>query len=66
MGATGVVYKAELPRARAVIAVKKLWRPAASDANVDLTADVLKEVGLWGRHQNIVRILGYIHNDAPP
>nr|CAB3447052.1 unnamed protein product [Digitaria exilis] len=29
MGATGVVYRAELPRARAVIAVKKLWRPAA-------------------------------------
>ncbi|XP_047078990.1 MDIS1-interacting receptor like kinase 1-like [Lolium rigidum] len=66
MGATGVVYKAELPRARAVIAVKKLWRPAASDANVDLTADVLKEVGLLGRlrHRNIVRLLGYIHNDA--
>jgi serine/threonine protein kinase len=66
MGATGVVYKAELPRTRAVIAVKKLWRPAASDANVDLTADVLKEVGLLGRlrHRNIVRLLGYMHNDA--
>ncbi|KAG8057868.1 hypothetical protein GUJ93_ZPchr0002g25340 [Zizania palustris] len=67
MGATGVVYKAELPRARAVIAVKKLWRPAsaADGASPELTADVLKEVGLLGRlrHRNIVRLLGYMHNE---
>uniref|UniRef100_A0A0D9VB93 Protein kinase domain-containing protein n=1 Tax=Leersia perrieri TaxID=77586 RepID=A0A0D9VB93_9ORYZ len=67
MGATGVVYKAELPRA--VIAVKKLWRPAAADIAAgarDVTADVLKEVGLLGRlrHRNIVRLLGYIHNEC--
>ncbi|TKW38436.1 hypothetical protein SEVIR_1G114100v4 [Setaria viridis] len=70
MGATGVVYKAELPRARTVIAVKKLWRPAAIDGDAaagnELTADVLKEVGLLGRlrHRNIVRLLGYLHNDS--
>ncbi|PUZ73691.1 hypothetical protein GQ55_1G007600 [Panicum hallii var. hallii] len=70
MGATGVVYKAELPRARAVIAVKKLWRPAPMDGDAaaanELTADVLKEVGLLGRlrHRNIVRLLGYMHNDT--
>ncbi|VAI41767.1 unnamed protein product [Triticum turgidum subsp. durum] len=68
MGATGVVYKAELPRARTVIAVKKLWRPAATDGDAvcNLTDDVLKEVGLLGRlrHRNIVRLLGYMHNDA--
>ncbi|KAF8677292.1 hypothetical protein HU200_046777 [Digitaria exilis] len=70
MGATGVVYRAELPRARAVIAVKKLWRPAARDAGgeapaSELTEEVLKEVGLLGRlrHRNIVRMLGYMHND---
>lgn len=70
MGATGVVYKAELSRARAVIAVKKLWRPAAAAeaaaAAPELTAEVLKEVGLLGRlrHRNIVRLLGYMHNEA--
>jgi hypothetical protein len=71
MGATGVVYRAELPRARAVIAVKKLWRPAPVDGDAaasasEVTADVLKEVALLGRlrHRNIVRLLGYVHNDA--
>ncbi|TVU33674.1 hypothetical protein EJB05_25507, partial [Eragrostis curvula] len=68
MGATGVVYKAELPRA--VIAVKKLWRPAPVDGDAaaanELTAEVLKEVSLLGRlrHRNIVRLLGYVHNDT--
>ncbi|CAM0146343.1 unnamed protein product [Urochloa decumbens] len=61
MGATGVVYRAELPRARAVIAVKKLWRPAGEPAS-----EALKEVALLGRlrHRNIVRLLGYVRNEV--
>ena len=73
MGATGVVYRAELPRARAVIAVKKLWQPTPVDGDgtasaSEVTVDVLKEVALlgWLRHRNIVRLLGYVHNDATP
>ncbi|KAK3155814.1 hypothetical protein QOZ80_2AG0099020 [Eleusine coracana subsp. coracana] len=67
MGATGVVYKAQLPRA--TIAVKKLWRPSSQAQETPetetRTAEVLKEVNLLGRlrHRNIVRMLGYVHND---
>ncbi|KAK3151949.1 hypothetical protein QOZ80_2BG0152500 [Eleusine coracana subsp. coracana] len=67
MGATGVVYKAQLPRA--TIAVKKLWRPSsqsqAEETTETRTEEVLKEVNLLGRlrHRNIVRMLGYVHND---
>jgi len=53
-----------------VIAVK-LWPPAPFDGDdaasaSEVTADVLKEVALLGRlrHRNIVRLLGYVHNDA--
>ncbi|KAF3323128.1 leucine-rich repeat receptor-like protein kinase PXL2 [Carex littledalei] len=67
MGATGIVYKAELSRPHSVIAVKKLWRPGATheEDHADLSADVAKEVALLGRlrHRNIVRLLGYVHND---
>ncbi|KAJ3683113.1 hypothetical protein LUZ60_013340 [Juncus effusus] len=67
MGATGIVYKAELPRPHSAIAVKKLWRPNPSnDENrTKLSAEVAKEVALLGRlrHRNIVRLLGYVHND---
>ena len=52
-----------------MIAVK-LWPPAPFDGDdaasaSEVTADVLKEVALLGRlrHQNIVRLLGYVHND---
>ncbi|KAK8923578.1 Leucine-rich repeat receptor-like protein kinase PXL2 [Platanthera zijinensis] len=63
MGATGIVYKAEMPHHRAVIAVKKLWR---SSGSVDDAGEFLREVNLLGRlrHRNIVRMLGYLHNEA--
>ncbi|XP_059435687.1 leucine-rich repeat receptor-like protein kinase PXL1 [Corylus avellana] len=64
MGGTGVVYKAEIHRPHAVIAVKKLWRSGPSD--VENGNDLLREVNLLGRlrHRNIVRLLGYLHNEA--
>ncbi|GAB2234471.1 hypothetical protein Drorol1_Dr00003725 [Drosera rotundifolia] len=64
MGATGIVYKAELPSSKTIVAVKKLWR-----SNADLEAgnidDLVGEVDLLGklRHRNIVRLLGFLHND---
>ncbi|KAG0457522.1 hypothetical protein HPP92_022679 [Vanilla planifolia] len=63
MGATGIVYKAEMPRHRTVVAVKKLWRRDYGD---DEVGELISEVNLLGRlrHRNIVRTLGYIHNDA--
>ncbi|KAL5990207.1 hypothetical protein ACLOJK_011104 [Asimina triloba] len=59
MGAAGVVYKAELHRPHAAVAVKKLWRRAAGGC------DLISEVHLLGqlRHRNIVRLLGYLRND---
>ncbi|URD71984.1 Leucine rich repeat N-terminal domain [Musa troglodytarum] len=71
MGATGIVYKAELPRPRAVVAVKKLWRARPPDfvaeaGNSNPEADIAGEVSVVGklRHRNIVRLLGYMHNDT--
>ncbi|KAJ4967697.1 hypothetical protein NE237_014398 [Protea cynaroides] len=71
MGATGIVYKAEIqrPHTQTVVAVKKLWR---SGAEIDIengspsTHDIMGEVNLLGRlrHRNIVKLLGYIHNDT--
>lgn len=62
MGGTGIVYKAEIPRPHVTVAVKKLWRPGA---DIEDGNDVLKEVNLLGRlrHRNIVRLLGYVHNE---
>ncbi|CAD6252201.1 unnamed protein product [Miscanthus lutarioriparius] len=63
MGATGVVYRAEL--LRAVIAVKKLWPPAPFDGDdaasaSEVTSDVLKEVALWAaRSPEHRRLLEY-------
>ncbi|KAL9228261.1 hypothetical protein vseg_003861 [Gypsophila vaccaria] len=65
MGATGIVYKAELSRINTTVAVKKLWK-----SNADIEAgnegdSLVGEVNLLGklRHRNIVRLLGYLHND---
>ncbi|XP_010433191.1 PREDICTED: MDIS1-interacting receptor like kinase 1 [Camelina sativa] len=64
MGATGIVYKAEMSRSSTVLAVKKLWRSAA-DIEDGTTGDFVGEVNLLGklRHRNIVRLLGFLYND---
>ncbi|KAI5326732.1 hypothetical protein L3X38_035806 [Prunus dulcis] len=63
MGGSGVVYKAEIHRPHSVVAVKKLWRPGTDIENGD---DLFCEVNLLGRlrHRNIVRLLGYLHNET--
>ncbi|XP_061343480.1 MDIS1-interacting receptor like kinase 1-like [Gastrolobium bilobum] len=65
MGATGVVYKAEVPQSSTVVAVKKLWR-SGTDIEVGSSDDLVGEVNLLGRlrHRNIVRLLGFLHNDT--
>ncbi|KAK7355606.1 hypothetical protein VNO80_14866 [Phaseolus coccineus] len=66
MGATGVVYKAEIPQSSTIVAVKKLWR-SGSDIEVGSSSDdLVGEVNLLGRlrHRNIVRLLGFLYNDA--
>ncbi|XVE62701.1 hypothetical protein DITRI_Ditri06bG0140800 [Diplodiscus trichospermus] len=62
MGGTGIVYKAEVHRPRAVVAVKKLWR---SQTDIESSDDLFGEVSLLGRlrHRNIVRLMGYVHNE---
>ncbi|KAK4493241.1 hypothetical protein RD792_017891 [Penstemon davidsonii] len=63
IGGSGIVYKAETQRSHAVVAVKKLWR---SESDVETGDDELfAEVNLLGklRHRNIVRLLGYLHNE---
>ncbi|CAL5364935.1 unnamed protein product [Camellia sinensis] len=62
MGSTGIVYKAEIQRPHSIVAVKKLWR---SDVDVESGDDLFREVNLLGRlrHRNIVRLLGYLHNE---
>ncbi|KAL5859985.1 hypothetical protein ACOSQ4_001281 [Xanthoceras sorbifolium] len=65
MGATGVVYKAEMSRLNTVVAVKKLWRSRA-DIETGGSGDFVGEVNVLGklRHRNIVRLLGFLHNDT--
>ncbi|GAB2281832.1 hypothetical protein Dimus_016396 [Dionaea muscipula] len=71
MGATGVVYKAELPLSNTIVAVKKLWRSNTNstgdieEAGLSSIDDLIREVDLLGelRHRNIVRLLGFLHND---
>ncbi|PWA63261.1 leucine-rich repeat transmembrane protein kinase family protein [Artemisia annua] len=66
MGATGVVYKAEIERNNTVVAVKKLWS-TKNDIELGSSAgDFVGEVNVLGklRHRNIVRLLGYLHNDT--
>ncbi|CAL5365167.1 unnamed protein product [Camellia sinensis] len=62
MGSTGIVYKAEIQCPQSIVAVKKLWR---SDVDVESGDDLFKEVNLLRRlrHRNIVRRLGYLHNE---
>ncbi|CAL9200583.1 unnamed protein product [Musa hybrid cultivar] len=67
MGATGIVYKAELQRPHAAVAVKKLWRTGSPEpGSSNLRADIAGEVNVLGklRHRNIVRLLGYMRNDT--
>uniref|UniRef100_A0A0E0NPK4 Protein kinase domain-containing protein n=1 Tax=Oryza rufipogon TaxID=4529 RepID=A0A0E0NPK4_ORYRU len=74
MGGTGVVYRADMPRHHAVVAVKKLWRAAGCpeeattvDGRTDVEAggEFAAEVKLLGRlrHRNVVRMLGYVSNN---
>ncbi|XP_071919060.1 uncharacterized protein [Coffea arabica] len=65
MGATGVVYKAEMQSQKMVAAVKKLWR-TGTDVEIGGSDDLVGEVNLLGRlrHRNIVRLLGFLHNDS--
>ncbi|CAN1224860.1 MDIS1-interacting receptor like kinase 1 [Linum perenne] len=66
MGATGTVYKAEIPRVSTVVAVKRLWRSTADLEAGAASGDFVSEVNLLGklRHKNIVRLLGFLHNDT--
>ncbi|KAM3323091.1 leucine-rich repeat receptor-like protein kinase PXL1 [Capsicum chacoense] len=63
IGGNGIVYKAEIQRPYSVVAVKKLWR---SDGDIEAGDDLFAEVDLLGklRHRNIVRLLGYLHNET--
>ncbi|KAK2973735.1 hypothetical protein RJ640_019735 [Escallonia rubra] len=63
MGSTGIVFKAEIHRPHSVAAVKKFWR---SEADMETGDDLLADVNLLGRlrHRNIVRLLGYLHNET--
>ncbi|CAN4093443.1 unnamed protein product [Withania somnifera] len=64
MGATGVVYKAEMQRQNTVVAVKKLWK-SGTDIEMGGSEDLVSEVNVLGklRHRNIVRLLGFLHNN---
>ncbi|KAF3789516.1 Leucine-rich repeat receptor-like protein kinase [Nymphaea thermarum] len=64
MGAAGIVYRAEIPRTRSVVAVKKLWRMETADDEMDRNGELIGEVNLLGRlrHRNVLRLLGYLHN----
>ncbi|KAI7983632.1 MDIS1-interacting receptor like kinase 1 [Camellia lanceoleosa] len=65
MGATGIVYKAEMQRLNMIVAVKKLWR-TGTDVEMGNSDDLVGEVNVLGRlrHRNIVRLLGFLHNDT--
>ncbi|KAJ0111990.1 hypothetical protein Patl1_01694 [Pistacia atlantica] len=58
MGATGIVYKADIARLNTVVAFKKLWR-SRTDIETESSGDFVGEVNVLGklRHRNIVRNL---------
>ncbi|KAH7444374.1 hypothetical protein KP509_02G076200 [Ceratopteris richardii] len=62
-GATGTVYRAEMPSGE-VVAVKKLWVSRKADSkesrSFQIEADLLGSI----RHRNIVRLLGYCSNNV--
>ncbi|XP_074307853.1 uncharacterized protein LOC141642810 [Silene latifolia] len=62
MGGSGIVYKAEIQKPHSIIAVKKLWK---LPGDVETGENLLAEVDLLGRlrHRNIVKLLGYLHNE---
>ncbi|GAV83011.1 Pkinase domain-containing protein/LRR_1 domain-containing protein/LRRNT_2 domain-containing protein/LRR_4 domain-containing protein/LRR_8 domain-containing protein [Cephalotus follicularis] len=64
MGGTGIVYRAAIHPPHVVVAVKKLWR--SDTTNIENGDDLFGEVKLLGRlrHRNIVRLLGYLHNET--
>ncbi|XP_073001070.1 uncharacterized protein [Typha latifolia] len=71
MGGTGVVYKAEMPRHHAVVAVKKLWRGGVGGEGATISdgedgGELVREIRMLGRlrHRNVVRMLGYVSNDV--
>ncbi|XP_009783572.1 leucine-rich repeat receptor-like protein kinase PXL1 [Nicotiana sylvestris] len=63
IGGNGIVYKAEIQRPHSVVAVKKLWR---TNGDIEAGEELFAEVDLLGklRHRNIVRLLGYLHNET--
>ncbi|KAF6144444.1 hypothetical protein GIB67_024671 [Kingdonia uniflora] len=65
-GSDWIVYKAEMQRPHAVVAVKKLWRSKEDIETGSTKDDLAGEVNLLSRlrHRNIVRLLGYLHNDS--
>ncbi|KAF5201449.1 Leucine-rich repeat receptor-like protein kinase pxl1 [Thalictrum thalictroides] len=65
MGASGVVYKAEIQRPHTVVAVKKLWS-TGNDVETGSSNDLIGEINLLGRlrHRNIVKLYGYLHKDC--
>lgn len=59
-GAAGTVYRAEIQRLNTTVAVKKVWRSRSSGGG-DLVGEVKMLARL--RHRNILRLLGFLHND---
>ncbi|KAG9447683.1 hypothetical protein H6P81_013811 [Aristolochia fimbriata] len=66
MGATGIVYRAEVQRPHSVVAVKRLWRAVGTESESMERSEFVGEVNLLGRlrHRNIVRLLGFLHNET--
>ncbi|GAY40224.1 hypothetical protein CUMW_050360 [Citrus unshiu] len=74
MGATGIVYKAEMPRLNTIVAVKKLWRSRADLETESSEALHGKQAGRllvdWVSRYNIAlgvaQGLAYLHHDCYP
>ncbi|OIT31532.1 leucine-rich repeat receptor-like protein kinase pxl1 [Nicotiana attenuata] len=63
IGGNGIVYKAEIQKPHSVVAVKNLWR---TNGDIEAGEELFAEVDLLCklRHRNIVRLLGYLHNET--